>query len=58
MLKTSNTKSAEPIKGGVRVGGSNKARYDKSEVNGGEFDGGEVESNEVGKKVPKLSKYQ
>ena len=55
MLKTSNTKSAEPKKSVVRVGGDNRAGHDrdeldKSEIDDVDVDGGKVEDNEIGKK--------
>ena len=61
MLKTSSTKSAEPRKGGVGVGGDSKARGSRSKIDESgmddvEVNGGEVEVDEVGKKVQKLSK--
>ena len=56
MLKTSNTKSAEPKKGKVGVGSGRKAKHNRSEINGGKVDGSEVENDEIKKKVPKTSK--
>ena len=56
MLKISNTKSAEPRKNGVGVGGGSRAEHDKSEINGNEVDNGEIEDDEVRKKVQKTSK--
>ena len=61
MLKTSNTKSVESKKGGVRVGGDSKARHDGSEINESamnniKVDGDKVGCDEVEKKVRKMSK--
>ena len=61
MLKTSSTKSAEPRKGGVGVGGDSRAgrgqsETDRSRMDNVEVDGGEVEVDKVGKKVQNLSK--
>ena len=61
MLKTSSTKSTEPKKGVVIVGGDSIARLDRGELDGNrmdnvEIDGGEVRDNEVGKKGWKTSK--
>ena len=61
MLKTSNTKSAEPKKGVVGVGGGSRARHDrggldKSGIDNVEVNGGKVGDNEVGKKGRNLSK--
>ena len=61
MLKTLSTKSAEPRKGVVGVGGGSRAGRDRggidgSEMNDVEVDGGEVEVDEVGKKARKTSK--
>ena len=51
MLKTSSTKSAEPRKGVIGIGGGSKpgcdrGGLDKSEMNDVEIDGGEVEVRE------------
>ena len=61
MLKTLNTKSAEPKKGVIGVGGGSRAgrdgsKLDKSEIDGGEVDVGKVGNNEVRKKNQKTSK--
>ena len=61
MLKTSNTESAEPRKGGVEVGGDGRvgrgrSEIDRSRMDDVEVDGDEVEVDEVGKKVQNLSK--
>ena len=61
MLKTLNTKSAKPKKGGVEVGGDSRAGRDRIEINKSamdniEVDGDKVRRNEVGKKGRKTSK--
>ena len=61
MLKISSTESTKLRKGGVGVGGNNKAgrggsEIDKSRIDNIEIDGGEVKVDEVGKKVHKTSK--
>ena len=62
MLKISSTKSAEPKKSGVRVGGDNRARHDsrckleKSEISNNEYND-EVD-DEVKKKGQKMSKFK
>ena len=61
MLKTSNTKSAEPRKGGAGVGSDSRAGRDGSEIDRSgmdnvKVDGGEVGDNEVGKKGRKTFK--
>ena len=61
MLKTSSTKSAEPNKGRVGVGGDSRTGCDRSEIDGNgmndvEVDGGKVGDNEIGKKGQKTSK--
>ena len=48
MLKTSSTKSVEPRKGGVRVGGDNKAGYDENELDKSGMDNVEVDDSKVG----------
>ena len=60
-MKTLSTKSIEPRKDVVGVGGGSRARRDGSEldgnkINGDEIDSGEVGDDKVGKKVQKLSK--
>ena len=61
MLITSSTKSAEPRKGVVGVGGDSRARHGGGELDGSwmnniEVDGGEVEDDKVVKKGRNLSK--
>ena len=61
MLKTPSTKSTEPRKGGVRVGGNRRAECDGSELNGNgmnnvEVDGNKIGDNEVRKRGRKTSK--
>ena len=61
MLKTLNTKSAKPRKGGVGVGDDSKARrneseIDKNEMDDVEVDSGKVRDDEVEKKDRKTSK--
>ena len=56
MLKTSNTKLAEPRKGGVRVGGDSRAgrsqsKFDRSGMDNIEIDGNKVKVDEVEKNV-------
>ena len=53
MLKTSSTKSAQPRKGGVGVGGGSKARRD-GEIDDDGVNSNEVGDDEVGKKVQKF----
>ena len=60
-MKTLSTKSAEPKKGGARVGGDSKTVRDRSGFNRSEMDNIEVDSDQVGdkqigKKAPKKSK--
>ena len=61
MLKTSSTKSAEPKKGRVRVGGDSRAGHDRSEIHWSgidniKVDGDKVEDDEVRKKDRKTFK--
>ena len=61
MLKTLNTKSAEPRKSIVGVSSDSKARVDRgkpdgNEINNSEVDGDEIGENEVKKKSQKTSK--
>ena len=55
-MKTSSIELAKPRKGGVRVGGDSKARYDGSEINDNKIDSSKVGDDEFGKKVQKMSK--
>ena len=56
MLKTLSIKLIEPKKGDVGVYNGNKARRNKSQLNGSKVDIGKVGDNEVGKKVQQTSK--
>ena len=61
MLKTPSTRSAKPRKGGIRVGGDNRAGRDGSEIDRSgidhvEFDSGKVRDDEIEKKGQKTSK--
>ena len=62
MLKTLNTKSAEPRKGGVGIDDVNRVRRAGSEIDDGKkidgdkVDSAELEDDEVEKKVQKTSK--
>ena len=58
MLKTLNTESAKPRKGGVGIGCDSRAghKLDGDKFDGGEVDGGEVGDDKVRKKVQKTSK--
>ena len=50
MLKTPNTKSAEPKKDIVEIDGDSKTRYDKSRLNGSKIGDDEVD-NKIDNKV-------
>ena len=63
MVKTSSTKSAEPRKGVVRVGGGRRARRDRGELNRSgmddvEVDGGKVEVGKKGRNSFKSKKTE
>ena len=60
MFKTSKSTESKtrPGEGGVRDGGNNRAKRDRSRsrIDDGEVNGNEFEDNEIGKKVQKSSK--